>query len=507
MLMDLSRHRVFAHLGQDHAEVYRAILGIFATRREQFQIHLRPSEILAEMKEAPNRPTGEDELSPRLAQLVEWGNLERTPDRMAAATVEEFYRARFLYQLSAEGEAAESALRHFEELLHRPGELQTAALRDIVEFLRAIHGLLESGEPDIAKLHAEFKALFDRFEELTNRAQTFMRGLQSTIDLHGISVDAFLEYKNRLLEYLERFLGELVLQTSEISRQIVALTSPETILPQIAEHELIDSLDPSEKLRAKERERWLGKWAGFRRWFLGTGLGISQAEILRRRARESIPGLLYTVQTINDRRVSRSDRLADWQTLALWFAEAPTDADAHRLWRSAFAMAPARHLQINDETLTLRDQLDETPRTSWLDAEPIRVSPRLRASGRITSRGGPSRIADTSKEREWLARLAADEAGQLESARALLATNQQLLISDLEPLNPAAFELFLDLLGEAMTARLLPDEAVEATSTDGSLVIRLEPFQTYREARIRTAAGILTGPDALILIRNASEPA
>ena len=359
--MGRSSHSVFTHLAQEHATLYRSILEAFAAARDQFQINLRPGEILRSIDPDTDRPDDENELTARLQQLVEWGNLDRTPDRVEAATVEEFYRARYLYQLSREGEAAEAALRHFEEILHRPGELQTAALRDIIEFLNSIDSLLRDTPADASKLHAEFKALFDRFEELTHRAQTFMRGLQSTIELHGISVEAFLEYKNRLLDYLERFLSELVLASSEIANQLLATHISENLFDLLARQSLIDSLDDSPELFQGTRDRWEGKWKGFRRWFLGSGSGVSQAEILRSRARQAIPALLYTVQTINDRRVSRSDRLADWQTLALWFAEAPSEQAAHRLWRSGFGMAPARHLLVNQETLEFRDQSNENP--------------------------------------------------------------------------------------------------------------------------------------------------
>jgi uncharacterized protein (TIGR02677 family) len=499
-----SEYRVFSHLNQDHAVTYRAILEVFAKNREHFVIHLRPSEVLRHLSDSSACPVDEEELVGRLVQLTEWGNLERSPDRMEAATVEEFYRARFLYQLSEAGEAAESALRHFEERLHRPGELQTTALREIIDFLSGIHELLSASEPDVPKIYGQFKTLFDRFEELTQRAQTFMRGLYSTIELHGISVEDFVDYKSRLIDYLERFLGELVLATSEISRRIVELPLSESFFDQMTEQGLVDSLEPSEELRNKTRERWTGRWHGFQGWFLGTSSSLSQAEILRRRAREAIPGLLFTVHTINERRVSRSDRLADWQTLALWFAEAPGEADAHRLWRSAFSMSSARHLSINEETLLLRDQIDEGPRTSWLDAEPIRLSPRLRSTGRVTARGGMNKIIDTSKERELLAQLAAEESRQIETARELLAGGKVQFLSEFESLNPIAFDLLLDLLGEAMSARMDPLVAVKASSSDGSLTIRLEPFSSDRVARIPTRDGVLTGPDARVLISTAS---
>ena len=111
----------------------------------------------------------------------------------------------------------------------------------------------DSPEPDVPKLHAQLLALTERFRSLTNRAHAFMRDLQSTIQLHGVSVAQFLGESN----------------------------------------------------------------------------GASQAEILRARAREAIPALLFTLQSINDQRVTRSDRFTDWRTMALWFAEAPTDEDTH----------------------------------------------------------------------------------------------------------------------------------------------------------------------------------
>lgn len=95
---------VFVHVNADKAGLYRAVLRVFMEAKAAFALHLRPADV---------------------------------------ATVEEFYRPRFVYQLTAEGEAAE-------------------------------------------------------------RAQTFQRSLQRTMDLHGITVAAFLDYKQTLIDYLER---------------------------------------------------------------------------------------------------------------------------------------------------------------------------------------------------------------------------------------------------------------------------------------------------------------
>ena len=45
-------------------------------------------------------------------------------------------------------------------------------------------------------IHLTLSSLVVRFEQLTSRAQSFMRGLQRTVDLHGISVDPLLGRAN-----------------------------------------------------------------------------------------------------------------------------------------------------------------------------------------------------------------------------------------------------------------------------------------------------------------------
>ena len=500
----LKSHTVFRHVLVEKAEFYRAILGVFIRSREQFTTHLRPAEVA-------HRIGGEEEeVEGALRMLRLWGNLEATQDSAEATTLEEIYRNRFLYALSAGGEAAERALAVFEETLRQPGELQTAALRDISEFLDAIRVLLESAEPDAAKLHTQLLALTERFRTLTNRAQAFMRDLQSTIQLHGISVEQFLGYKELLIDYLERFLGDLVLATNEISRKILLLEKAgiRENLRAVARRALADSLARTAEMEMEETMRWEGLWLGLRRWFLGHAGGASQAEILRARAREAIPALLFTLQNINDQRVTRSDRFADWQTLALWFAEAPSEEDTHRLWRAGFGMAPARHLQVNQETLDRRDQSAEGPRTRWMDADPVWITPRLRVNGRVTVRSQATAVVDRSREKYELARLAADEAAQIAKAQRALACGRPMHLSDFGELETVTFHLLLDLLGEALAIRTDPREPVEATSMDGAVVIRLGPVkEDGRVVELATADGVLRGPDCEVTIFYAHEAA
>lgn len=508
MSFESSTYSTFAHLNVDKTPLYRAILRVFVAERARFVISLRPSEILAALADTAESevsdlkfPIDAEAISAALQQLRLWGNLDDTADNADAATIEEFYLRRRLYQLSAAGESAEQALRVFDEYLHRPGELQTAALQDIGELLDALLPRLADDPPDDAKLHQLLSSLVSRFEQLTTRAQSFMRGLQSTLELHGIGIDAFLAYKERLIDYLEKFIGELVVATSRITEAVLLLEAcgVELAFSAAARRDISDRLDPEPDAFDQAVRHWSLSWAGLRRWFIA-GATPSQAELLRSRARSAIPALLTAVSQINDRRANRTDRAADFATLARWFAEAPSEADCHRLWRTAFALAPSRHLRVNSETLAERATRGETPKTSWLDGAPVWLSPRLRQHGRTAPRGPAPAVIDRSAEKARLREIARAQAAQIERARRHLIDAGRRRLADLGPLNDNSFRLFLDLLGHALTQRTDRSGPIDVESADGTLRITLEPVPDGGLATFVTDVGAFTGPDHWITI-------
>jgi uncharacterized protein (TIGR02677 family) len=141
-----------------------------------------------------------------------------------------------------------------------------------------------------------------------------------------------------------------------------------------------------------------------------------------------------------------------------------------------------------------------------MEAEPIWISPRLHVNGRVTVRSQATAVQDRSEEKRELARLAADEAAQIERAQQELARGRLMWLSDFGLLEPAAFHLLLDLLGEALAARTDPRQPVDAVSMDGALVIRLGPADDpKRVAEVSTSTGVLRGPDCEVTISYARE--
>src|SRR5690606_30979158 len=146
---------------------------------------------------------------------------------------------------------------------------------------------------DAAKLFSTFDQLRRRFEDLTTKAQVFLGSLRRGVDLQAGDEEAFLFYKERLIDYLERFLRELVVATFPIAEAIARIDAQgvERLLEAVARREVIDRVDAEDALGGA-LEAWRARWHGLSRWFAGEGASKSQAEILRERARAAIPALL-----------------------------------------------------------------------------------------------------------------------------------------------------------------------------------------------------------------------
>jgi uncharacterized protein (TIGR02677 family) len=185
---------------------------------------------------------------------------------------------------------------------------------------------------------------------------TFGRSAQTTMGSRRLQnvrakyVDAVLNYKQRLIEYIRQFVGDLVSRSGAISEDINDLQLRIDAMLQSVARRQARNAPPGEEQAAYEAElkMWDERWQGLRMWFVGGPNGErSQSEQLRSRARAAIPQLLAAIIAINERRSGRSDRSADFKSLAHWFLDCDGDEDAHRLARAAFALNPARHYAEN----------------------------------------------------------------------------------------------------------------------------------------------------------------
>ncbi|CAM3296250.1 TIGR02677 family protein [Halomonas lysinitropha] len=512
----------FSYVTAEKADLYRQVMRAFVEAKSHFLVHLRPEDVQQQL--------GATELATvqaALTQLVTWGNLDAERDNARVTSVEDYYRALYVYQITRQGEAVEAALTTYDQELGRRGALQSVALEDIRARLKALLLLARSEAPDATQSQLLLRDLAGVFSDLAENARAFMTGLNRSLESQDSDADAFLLYKERVIGYIERFLGDLTTASGEIAELIRALDGDGTqdhesgkapvdrLLRQAAERELADLApgespdDGEERARAfaEAWRRWHGHWDGLRAWFLDRPGRQAQARLLRSSARRAVTQLLEMVARLNERRMARSDRSADFRTLARWFLECQDDGEAHRLWRTAFGLTPARHLVVDAETSERWQEEPVPASTPWAEAPGMQVQPRLRATGSYQKAGPPPKLHSRSRERELLARQLAEEASAARAARRQLVTQGAERLSELDELDDGAFRLLLNLLGDALAASQGDDAPVTTTTADGGLRITLSPLGPETSATIRTAAGDLTGRDYRLEILDLEESA
>src|SRR5689334_12070848 len=214
--------RVFAFVTAEKASLYRAIMRVFMDSSAVFGFHLRSRQVLERLGAAGFPATvDQEEIDSALSQLAEWGNLEAFPDTADVTTVEDFYRQRYFFQLTSEGEAAQRALDSFEDRSDCVVELRRRDLGDIRNVLRQLAYISRAAELDSDEVYGHLLTLQHRFESLVGSTQKFMGELQRKIDRQRLDEGDSITGKQRVIDYLQRFISELVIATDDIAQKVV----------------------------------------------------------------------------------------------------------------------------------------------------------------------------------------------------------------------------------------------------------------------------------------------
>lgn len=455
---------VFRYVTVENAPSYRAILEVFVEAKEHYVIELRPAEVRDRLGRSGlfHELPGPADLDRHLDQLADWRNLQRSHDTGAVSRVEDFYRRRWLYRLTPEGEAAHRAVREVEATVGRSGALQTSMLVEIRDALVALAGAAGAGDaPGLARaLHR----LHGAFESLTAEAHLFLGELDRHAAEERVDEEGFLAYKHALLAYLGRFVEDLRRLRPEIAAGVAAAEAegPDRFLPLAAGAADLpparEGEDPAARWIAEERERW----GGIRAWFAGGAGAPPRVARLHDAALSAVVRLTRSLARLNDRRARAVDRAADFRTLARWFSECATDDDAHALWAAAFGLHPARHFHLEEADPELA-----RPDESWWHAPPVDVPVRLRTRGAVARSGRPPPALDFSDGRTWIAARRRRQRAELEGAMARFAGRGPLRLSSLAALARPELDQLLALLDEVLVARRERDGSRRARTADG----------------------------------------
>ncbi|MGV4928064.1 TIGR02677 family protein [Streptomyces sp. BHT-5-2] len=482
----------------ERSDLYGAVLDAFGAAGERLETALGLDAVREGLRAVGWLAAVEDEdLHEALKQLGRWGLLEVVQNHAENyRTAEEYERRNLQYSLTRRGEAALAGVRHALEVLASTGALQTAVLEAIADRLDELCVL--AGEPASAdrRIFSTLRELEGHLEALVENTKAFNGELQRLLRAEGADLEVFREVKAATVAYLQEFLINLDRRGQAVAAAVArvevqgigvlrerALRGAE--LPPVA------GGDPAAGWLESRRARW----AGLRSWFLPEEGVRPRIEQLHDIARRAIVSLLQVLERINESRRRSSSAVQDFRELARWFAAAPGEEDLHRLWSAAFGLGSARHAHLaHPDPELIPSSLP------WSQAPPVEVSALLRTSGRTERFTRTARVRDVAAVKAERAEQARRERAELARAWADLATEGPVRLSSFQELDTAVFARLLDLLGRAMSTRPDAVGVRRSTTGDGRVEIALSPPPDGRTAVLRTARGVLAGPDYVVCI-------
>ncbi|MFI0411526.1 TIGR02677 family protein [Actinomadura sp. 3N508] len=490
---------MFSFTTTDRADLHTAVMYAFGDANERLETSLTFDQVRERLRTVGYyAPVDDDGLIRTLAQLVKWKLLDVVQNHAGSyATAEEYERKNLQYSLTRRGEAAFAGVQHALAVLSSSGALQTAVLDAITDRLGELGELLKDDDPSVnRRIFSTLQELEGHLDALRNNTKQFNGELQRLMRAEGADLTTFSEVKSATVAYLQEFLTNLDVRADAIG---AALGEVEERGVSVLHRRALDGAELPPGQGADTATAWLSarmaKWDGLRLWFRPEE-GTPRVRQLHDVARRAIVSLLQVLDRITESRRRSSSAAADFRVLARWFANAPSDDDAHRLWGTAFGLAPARHAH-----LAHADAEPIPTAASWEETPSVQVSALLRTSGRTERMGRTGGVRDVQALRAERRERARRERAELEAAWQWLATDGALRLSSFARLEHDTLRRLLDLIGRALAVRPGSDGGRRALTTDGRIEVRLWPPEDGRTAVLRTPRGWFSGPDYLVDIR------
>lgn len=358
-----------SYLNAQNVGRYRCIMRFFYDQHQRLRYWLKPQEIFdgitaLELLEADYTL---EQCQKDLGQLVEWNNLVPRHDGGRSATVEEYLRKKFRYQMTPYAVEIERLVAGLEKIRGYGGSLEPTLFENIAASLDRLESASTPFPPGEAV--SLWEKVYGDFVKLTENASDYIASLQSSKVEELMLTEAFLIYKESVTRYLQDFIQGLQRYAYKIeavlatTRQNIADTFLSDVQRDLsARPQLDEPLTPDEQLNKLREE-----WQSLVRWFAGHEGEHSDVYFLEQTTKDTIARIVRNALRIQEKHRLGVSRRRELDYLGKWFFSLEELGDAHRLAAHTFALYRCRHFQGIDEKNT-----DNTEVSMWQAGPNIR---------------------------------------------------------------------------------------------------------------------------------------
>lgn len=459
------------YLTAENVDRYRVIVRLFYEKYEKMKYWLYQEEVWNEMRALPRFSFYTMEMCQQdLASLTAWGNLDTIQDTRHAGTIEEFKNKKYSYQLTQTAVEIERMVIRLENIQYEGSSLEPTLLERIAS---AVSEIPEIAVMDPERVSGWWKNFQQDFKRLNQNYMDYMHELNSVKAENMMQTEAFMLFKDRMIEYLRSFIKSL-------QRVIPVIEKRLSELDRSALNQILESVVQYEKTvpRFEEvfdenqfRENINGQWQNFEEWFLRSDEADSQVSVLFETTNEMIRKMTRYAARISEQSNAGANRREEYLKLAQIFGQCATIEEAHRLSACVFGIEKPFHIKGNfaRETDSINSGVYDEP------AGMVTVQPRTR-----TFRGRSSRttVADHSRAKKETREAVLLQIAEEETLLQSFITGNKLVFEELGKngsLTPEIRDRFLTWL-----ARGLEGNETIAKTEDGKLYHIEKPEKAKR---------------------------
>ena len=431
------------YLNVENTDRYRPILRLFYLKYERMKYWLYQEDVYEELKRDPYFAGYTlEQCQQDLTTLTEWGNLLTIQDSKNVKTLEEFKNRRYQYQLSEYAVEIERMVIHLENLFVEGASLEPTLLERITEELADLSKMQGAS---VNKTYGWWQNLENDFMRLNQNYQDYMRTLNSARAEELMRTQAFLVFKDHLIEYLRTFVKALQQNAALIESYLknAAAEQINEILEKVVEYEMsiprIEVQIDEEAIRA----RMQGRWTSIEEWFVSKGNKEAEAVRVFDATNEIIRKITRYATRLSEMSNMGANRREEYFKVAQMFGKCQDVNEAHRLAACVFGIETTLHFKgdMQRDTDSMYSSIyDEAPYV-------VNLVPRVRNYREKAKRSG---MIDRSGEQERIRR---EMLEKLERERRLLNSyikDNRLDFADLPVIEPQIRDVFLMWLSKAL---------------------------------------------------------
>jgi len=363
------------YLATENAWRYRAIMRYFYACDLKYKHWLNKDEVYVALMENEAFKEYTIELCQQdLDALCRWGNLTAVQDTTKVSSYQQFVNKQYRYQMSEYAIEIERMTVRLENIFIEGGSLEPTLLERIKQQLKEMASMLEATDKEIGGWWSQ---LINDFQRLNQTYQDYIRDWNSAKAEELMKTNSFILYKEKLIDYLRRFIQVLQNETYGIQLVLKSVSEEDKLLmyKRVADYELdIPRIDMEELDRSFIEGNIQGKYESLEHFFLGSFALSSEVEVILSMTNEIIRRITRYAASILELNSQYSNRKEEYLTISRNFLDMETIQEAHLFSAKVFGVNHYKHF--------ISEAVRETESifSSILEERPIEIiiAPKIR---------------------------------------------------------------------------------------------------------------------------------